>query len=559
MKKRYIDLMEKALSAYPIEHILRYFTDVKTSGLKEHGFPRLTANIGILIAHGRRLDLLPVFCEMMDFCCKTIPRVKAANDFSVQEIVACITEIENAKAVPAERIASWKGELASIEPTTCYTRFALTPTEDLRNWALFTGVSEYFRLRAGIGGSMDFIEMQIAIQLPWLDENGMYMDSKGTDVHQPIVYDIVSRGLFALLLHAGYRGRYYAEIDACLKKAGLLTLAMQSSLGEMPFGGRSNQFLHNEPCGIIVLEYEGNRYAKEGNTALASKFKAAIERALQVTEHWLSKEPIRHIKNRFPTETKYGCEDYAYFDKYMITVASNLYTAYLLCDDTIAAETAADTAPCAFETSYHFHKLFLKSGGYALEFDTNAEPDEDANGLGRIHRAGAPSAVCLSSPCSACPAYTVDITQPMAFSLCAAIRTEDGWRFGAEESATYKILESRTNADTASASLVCRFANGNCVREDYIVNANGVSITAVGEGEIGYALPAFCFDGESKPEIAFDAHSLRVSYEGWVCRYTTDGTISDPAKIAANRNGHYRVFLASAQNALNVKVEIVKA
>ena len=45
MKEKYIDLMEKALSAYTDEHILRYFGDVKTNGLKEHGFPRLTANM----------------------------------------------------------------------------------------------------------------------------------------------------------------------------------------------------------------------------------------------------------------------------------------------------------------------------------------------------------------------------------------------------------------------------------------------------------------------------------------------------------------------------------
>ena len=53
-ERKIIDLMEKALSAYTDEHIQRYFNDVKENGLTEHGFPRLTANIGILIAHGRR-------------------------------------------------------------------------------------------------------------------------------------------------------------------------------------------------------------------------------------------------------------------------------------------------------------------------------------------------------------------------------------------------------------------------------------------------------------------------------------------------------------------------
>ncbi len=103
MKERYIILMEKALSAYTDEHILRYFNDVKTNGLTEHGFPRLTANIGILIAHGKRRDLLPLFMEMMEVCCDMFlrPYVQAGNEFSVREIVCCIKELEDAEAVEA--------------------------------------------------------------------------------------------------------------------------------------------------------------------------------------------------------------------------------------------------------------------------------------------------------------------------------------------------------------------------------------------------------------------------------------------------------------------------
>ena len=68
-RSRYIDLMEKILSAYTNEHIEQYYNEVKTNGLQEHGFPRLTANIGILIAHGKRTDLKEQFVWMMDLCC----------------------------------------------------------------------------------------------------------------------------------------------------------------------------------------------------------------------------------------------------------------------------------------------------------------------------------------------------------------------------------------------------------------------------------------------------------------------------------------------------------
>ena len=559
MKERYIELMELSLSAYTDAHIQRYFQDVQTNGLTEHGFPRLTSNIGILIAYGRRHDLLPIFREMMEFCCKTIPNVKAANDFSVREVVCCLLEIERNNVLPKEETDRWRSYLATIEPTTCYNKFARTPTDNVRNWALFTTVSEYFRLDAGIGGSMDFIELQLGQQLQWMDENGMYRDNGKSDIHQPFVYDLVPRGLFAVLLNRGYRGKYYREIDEHIKKAALLMLRMQSPNGELPFGGRSNQFLHNEPWMVTIFEYEAKRYAREGNSALAATFKAASARALAVTEHWLAKNPIRHIKNRFPTETKYGCEAYAYFDKYMITVASFLYTAYLVSDDSIAYEPTSDREPQIAIPSKHFHKLFLKSGGYGLEFDLNADPRHDANGLGRIHRVGAPSPICMSCPCPTDPVYKVDIEAPFAFSLCSAVFEGNNWRFGAEENSKYEILERGTDRESASATLLCHLTDDRTVSEHYTVNETGVSIKIAGDGEIGYTLPAFCFDGETHPDIIASNNSLTVSYNGWVCRYTTTGTIVDLQKIAANRNGHYRVFLAKAKNVLELKVDIIKA
>ncbi len=563
MKEKYIELMEKALSAYTDEHIQRYFNDVKTNGLTEHGFPRLTANIGILMAHGRRKDLMPIFMEIMEVCCDMFLRPHTpkgtGNEFSVREIICCMYELEKANAVEEEHLLRWKQKISRIIPETCYNVIVKSETDRITNWAIFGAVSEYARVHFGLGENFDFIDRQLSCQFQWLDENGMYRDNPKELIHQPIMYDYVSRGLFAMLLHWGYRGKYYESIDACLKRAGLLTLKMQSPNGEIPFGGRSNQFLHNEAWMMLLFEYEARRYAKEGNMELAIQFKSAIARALDVTEAWLDKNPIRHIKNRFPTKTKYGCENYAYFDKYMITVASNLYGAYLLCDDSIPTVAAPDHETVAFQTSFHFHKLFLKSGGYALEFDTNADPHYDANGLGRVHREGAPSTICLSCPCPATPNYTVDVEQSFAFSMCSAIREKDGWHLGTEESATYKVLRSETAKDCASVTLLCKFSDDHVVKEHYTVNEGGVSITLEGDGEIGYTIPAFCFDGEVSPQITVGEHSLTVSYEGWVCRYTTNGKIEDLKKIAANRNGHYRAFHATAQNTLNVKIEITKA
>ena len=550
--------MEKSLNAYSDAHIKSYFEKVKTEGLTEHGFPRLTANIGILISHKRRTDLLPIFMEMMEFCCYTIPRVKAANDFSVKEIIFCINELEKNKTVSEKDIARWKGYLASIDPYTCYNKYAATPTDKVHNWALFTAVSEFMRQREGLCDSTEFIDIQIASQLQWLDENGMYMDGKPLCSHQPIVYDLVPRGLFAVMLHFGYRGVHYKAMDDCIKGAALHTLKMQSTTGEIAFGGRSNQFLHNEAHLALIFEYEANRYAKEGNTLLAARFKEAARRAIDSIEAWFEEKTVRHIKNRFPIESKYGCEDYAYFDKYMITAASFLYVAYTFCDDSIKAAELPDTSAEVFVTSKYFHKAFAKCGEYCIEIDTEGDPNYDASGLGRVHRRGAPAAICLSLPCPAAPSYTLDTDSAISFSLCAAIKENGEWIFGADERTKYDLLRVETTDCAAFADVECLFENGKRVTICHKVSESGVEIELRGKGEIAFGLPALSFDGENESVIRAKGGDLSVSYMGWVCRYTTSGEISELAATARNRNGHYRTFYTHGRDLLKIKIDIAK-
>ena len=557
LSERDLRIMEKTLSAYSDEEIRLYFERVQREGLTEHGFPRLAAGIGILISHGRRQDLLPLFTQMYDFCCKTIPFVKAANDFSVREIVCCLLELEAAGIFPKEKTDEWRLDLAKITPEKSYNKYAVSPEDTVQNWALFTCVSEFFRQKAGICNVPDFIDLQVLQQSQFFDENGMYRDHNKIPNHQPIVYDLVPRMLYSLLFDFGYRGPEYERIDKLLKKAALLTLKMQSPLGEIPFGGRSNQFLHNEPLIISIFEYEAKRYHREGNHPLAARFKAAAERAKRVIETWLEKAPIRHIKNRFATETGFGCESYAYFDKYMITLASNLYVSTLIRDDTIPFTPREDTEPAVATTSDHFHKLFLKCGGYGAELDLDADPHYDAFGLGRVHRAGAPSTLCLSCPCPPEPSYTVDI-EPPALAAASVIQKGDALLFAMDGKACYEILKTTEGEELATARLLCRFENGACITEEYRVSKRGVEIRLSGQGEIGFTLPAFFFDGEVYPLIRAEENSLCVSYEGYTCRYETSGTVSDTGRLGANRNGHYKAYLATGKDTLSLRITIEK-
>ena len=69
-KGEYLDLMEAAVGAYSDEHMARYLADVEKSGVQEHGFPRLAANLGVLVANGRLPERRDLFARMMTACCR---------------------------------------------------------------------------------------------------------------------------------------------------------------------------------------------------------------------------------------------------------------------------------------------------------------------------------------------------------------------------------------------------------------------------------------------------------------------------------------------------------
>ena len=64
-KSDYLDLMEAAVGAYSSEHLAQYLADVEKNGVQEHGFPRLAANLGVLVANGRLQGRRDIFARMM--------------------------------------------------------------------------------------------------------------------------------------------------------------------------------------------------------------------------------------------------------------------------------------------------------------------------------------------------------------------------------------------------------------------------------------------------------------------------------------------------------------
>lgn len=545
MRERYLRIMEQALEAYTPEHIQSYFDSVQEKGLTEHGFPRLTANIGILIAHGKRTELLPVFLEMMDLCCGQMPGRHAANDFSVKEICFALLELEKSGQIASERMQTWKNDLRTLEAWRDYDCIAPTPDTPVGNWAAYGAASEYLREVLGLSDASDFLNRQIPSQLLSVEENGMYRDP-----NDPILYDLATRCQFAVLLHFGYDGPCREALDNCLRKSGPLTLQMQSVTGEMAFGGRSNQYLFNEAYLASACAFEAARYAREGNRTLAGQFQDAAAMAADSILLWMDRlEGRRHIKNRYPMDSSYGCEGYGYFDKYMISLASFIYLAYLFTDETVeAVPCPARCGGFTARTSRHFHKFITNCSWYFLEWDTAADPHYDATGLGRIHKAGAPSELMLSVPFAKKPLYSIDGENPGQLAFCGGIFRNGEWCWSSEAG---DIREIHVVTETANAVEV-QLENALGQMEDYRITASGIAITLRGEGKIAYALPLFVQNGKEQSCIRMEAGVAVVSLNGWTFRINASGTIATTETEYKNRNGSYRLFRAEGTDSLQL-------
>jgi len=535
----YIDIMEEAVTAYSPERIRDYIQRVDRDGITEHGYARLTANLGILISQGRLQDKKDLFIKMMDICVKELPvafinnkdKGEIGNEFAVKEIVCCILETERSGLFPKEKTDAWREALKDMAPSDIY-RVRPAPGDTIaRNWCVFGAASECARLMAGIGGDRSYADLYLADQLRFFDGNGMYRDP-----HSPMVYDFVTRLQYMFALYCGYDGPAKEAIEEQLLRSAIPTLMMQSVTGEIPYGGRSNQFLHNDTFYMAVCEYYATWMKERGDLELAGKFKAAALLTLSDLRYWMSEKPVRHIKNRYPTETGYGCEGYAYFDKYMVTAASWAYLAWLFADDTIIPVDNKDRVS-TFATSPDFHRVIMNAGGYTIQFDINAQEEYDSNGIGRIQKKGAPPAIGLTSPCPAVkkPNYKIDVVNEGPLALAPL------WE-------NYKLLKAEKRkvelTDVNGSKWICRLSR------------KGLRMTLKGNGEQVLSIPALIYDGETKRTPLLQGKQLAIRNEGWECRYTSNAVILDTGKIFGSRNGRLKEYKTTSNHRLRVKVII---
>ena len=309
------------------------------------------------------------------------------------------------------------------------------------------------------------------------------------------------------------------------------------------------------------LEFAASEAFRLSQHEKAARYKAVANYALACIVKWMQDAPGHHIKNYYPNDSMVGCEDYAYYDKYMVTVASFLYLAYQFCDDTImpSISPAEDDSCFSFQTPEVFRKLFCKAGSYFLEAEVCSDPDYDAEGIGRIQRRGAPSTICISVPAPKAPNYRLERPNEMPLSICCGKLHGDQWEYAFDAGAKNQISSHNASENQSNGEIHHVLPSGESLTTSISVTQNGVTLTVTGEGTVGITLPAFFFDGKEHSNISHTTHKLAVTYKNWICSYETSNTLDELAIICGNRNGQYQVFRAVGNRSVTVHISIEKA
>ena len=554
-KELYLEIIEKSVEAYNQDDLEERVKKHENSTIEDiQAFSRLTCAIAALIANGRKLHYYELWQRMMDICCRDSNKIKGNSmlDFSIKEIMLAFKLMQD--KVPEDKRIYWLEELRKVDPYYNYY-YTYDKVPNLHNINIYNMAGEYLRETEGLTSTEDYFDKHWPIQLEKFDCDGMYIDPGS-----PILYDVATRVQIQYILGFGYKGKYFDELDSKLKKGGLFTLFSQSSVFQLPYGGRSNQYQFNEALIAANAEYEAQRYKKLGDFKTAGAFKRCARLAAKSILPWLEGfKPPKHIKNYYPIESKYGTEEYGYYDKYMITLGCFIYAAFLFADDSIEEYPCpAEIGGFVFETSSTFHKIFANCCGSSLEIDTKADFHDDSTGLGRCHKTGFPSELALSHPFTSKPSYFLpkSVTK-RNISFCA------GWEYKGKTLYLCELsdgLEHEINMNFITNERICfaityyghALKGCSAVKETYTLSAEGMRIeTQIIDPDcprIHYMLPLFIDNGLQEAVIDSTTTSVSIKLSQYNLFIETNGSLQISKEQYGNRNGKYKLAEVISKN-----------
>jgi hypothetical protein len=286
------------------------------------------------------------------------------------------------------RLQRWQDLINAIDPTRAYINLG-------GNWGLLASVSEYLRVVIDGFGQANQTRanwwqgiLSTQLELGLITDTGNYCDHSGENGLNPLPYDTFPDKYLTVFWREGYNGYWAPQVGELMRRASLSHLLMQSPWGEILTGGRSSQHQWNEAASSVVYELYASFFKEQNLLNIACMFKRAAHLSLQSVKRWQNADgSLQIIKNHFDPALRYGYEEYSYLTNYNNLPASQLATAYYYADaaDSIPeCLTFTDIGGFVFALS-EMNKIVANSGGFYLEFETNADSHYDSTGLTRIH------------------------------------------------------------------------------------------------------------------------------------------------------------------------------
>ena len=565
-KTIYLDIMERVFDSYSPES-LEAFLELPDEIYHFTAF-RTSVMIAYLIESGRRPELLPLWLKITEKCIRSLNatedspyRKNGYNDLTLEEL--CISFLLMSPYVKPQ----WLEALKNAKPETHYSFLEKSQTNNMMVYGL---VGMYLRYKL----TGESCEAHFDRIMPWVlerfDENGMYDDHD-----HALLYDITTRVRFEQLLWFGYDGKWAAEIREKLTRGGEATLKMQSAAFQIPYGGRSNQFLHNEALQTSLCEYEALRWKKAGDLEKAGQFKRAAHlSALTIKRYLELPGGAKHIRNEYPQDSLYGIDHYGTFPRYMNALATFIACGYLAADDTIQERRCpAELGGYVMETSERFGKVFAAAAGQSVEYALLADRHHEVPGLGRYHRAGAPAELGLSMPFTATPVYLLsqnrvpfsvlgpnpiagdfekyvtEVVPSRMLAISSGYRDEAGTRHllcEDEEPREVVVLEQ-------SAARVAFRVEWPSASEEIALDEEGLHILcrrkSSAKGAALWAVPLLAYNGSKPTEFATEGNRITVTYGAWKSTLTSDAPLILTDEYYGNRNGIYRVAYIQGDSA----------
>ena len=543
---------------------------------------RFVGALGGLISANRCIDLVDICAKSMDIACKNLfeasHKYVQGAPFYTKELMRGYLALKD--KIDVSRVKTWKKLLGDYNPEKNYGFYVpyyykLQPkwrTPDrLSNSITFGLAGEGLKKKYGIADHSEWIEKYIEYQIENFTELGMYRDP-----NDPMTYDWVSRMNLSLLFYAGYDGRHAPFFDEILRRGALTMLLYLSSTGEAPFGGRSNQYQHNEATIAVICEYEANRYKHIGNMKAAGVFKRAARLAALSTKQWIHSYPFRNIKNQFMPETKHGYQkNYGYHSVYSLLAASQFGFAYMLADDTIEEKSSPyEIGGYILSLPGAFHKVFATCQKYHIEIDTKADFHYDATGLGRIHHTGFPTELGLSCSIVSKPNYFVSsVCSPRNISIGPGwVDSYDNMHWLAdfsEDIEDTKVTVIKENEVEIEFYIIYTLHSHGIktIKENYHLNKDGLIITDIFDGSpknILVQIPLLKTNGKYCSEIITGKNSFTVLYQNYC--YKVENISSENISelflesfVSPNRNGIYNVGCFKTQgDRISYKISFMK-